>query len=291
MTSQSLGLLYDPVPSAATIALRSAFAAVFYSVLHIVAKTIAAQSIHPKIWNAFSNRDKSILAEKVCSTVNSLFIGGAGLYFVLVSDAFANADLFATYPPELDWVFPQLVGYTIYDTATMYLQGDWPMAMWIHHYMTLYATFGMPIYRRLAVLVVYFFITELTASIQNVIWFHQNVDPSALLSPETEAVELLKLKAKRSRTYAQLLFVRVCGFLFFRTWVVPYLLYLIPVLSGGWIPFVQTLRNEPLGLSIPAVLMFSMFGYINADWTIMAVRAWQRKTRGTAKDAKDAKEQ
>ncbi|KAI9204537.1 uncharacterized protein BJ171DRAFT_97402 [Polychytrium aggregatum] len=190
-----------------TCLFRGLLFTIAYSAVHVgIVKVAVAANLEWFVplatYRSLSHRNQIFTAEKVCSSIHALATGSLAGYLVL-SGAFRNANIFTTYPPLLDWIYPHLAGYTLYDMGTMYLQQASHWTMWLHHYMTFYCCLLMPHYRACAIISTYYMVSELTAIFQNCLWFYQFVWNPAVAPLADETSSAASLDSSRISTEAE----------------------------------------------------------------------------------------
>lgn len=140
----------------------------FCTVTH-VASRFAWRTVLPKYYS-IPFADRVSLSEKVLSSIHGFVVGSAAINHVFVENYWAT-DLITVYPMTLDWIYSFSAGYEIYDLATMALQRDNSIAMWVHHSLILIGYYMVMSYKRMAFVSTIMLITELTVLPSNLHWY------------------------------------------------------------------------------------------------------------------------
>ncbi|KAI9146452.1 TLC domain-containing protein [Paraphysoderma sedebokerense] len=243
---------------------------VFYSVVHVIMDRLFRFVLSNDKYNSFSRRDRIYLAEKICSTINSLYVGVWSAYVIFVQKAY-DKDVFTPYPKLGHSVLSHLFGYTIYDIATMIMQRDKDVSMWIHHIAGAYGTGLMMYFKQASFYPILFGVTELTASFNNLVWYIENVTTQGRLHPQ----------------YKNAMVLRALSFIAFRVWVFPFSYYYTLKTCNFDVNMVWTkIRNLHPVVSVLSVLNVHMIGVLNTGWTYAVCKLACRALTGRMKPKK-----
>ncbi|KAJ9065423.1 hypothetical protein DSO57_1019751 [Entomophthora muscae] len=175
-----------------------------------------------KAVEALNENDRIDLPEKIPSCINGLITGLLGLYVIFWDCAF-KFDVINPYPPILDTLFSNYVGYTIYDLCIMSTKTKEDSTMWIHHIVGLVGASLMPFFQKGAFFPVLFTITEVTVIPGNLVWLLQ------------------RLNKKDTSLYEVALALRAAAFIVFRPFAAPFCLYYAFNNPGPLAPYAATI--------------------------------------------------
>mmetsp|Transcript_15454 Transcript_15454/g.60417 ORF Transcript_15454/g.60417 Transcript_15454/m.60417 type:complete len:331 (-) Transcript_15454:65-1057(-) len=205
--------------------------------------------------------DRVSLSEKVLSSIHGFVVGTAAINHVFVENLWAT-NLIRVYPLSLDWIYSFSAGYEIYDLATMAMQRDSSIAMWVHHTLILIGYSLVMSYRRMAFVSTIMLITELTVLPSNLHWY------------------LKTLGQKDTRAFHFNQGLRLWSFIVLRLFTAPYVLY--ELLKQGS----EVLVNEDAVTVAAAFLIPALLGMMNIYWTKTMYTLYSRRTRLRDKIAK-----
>ncbi|KAJ3086495.1 hypothetical protein HK102_013025 [Quaeritorhiza haematococci] len=272
--------------------LESFAAFVMYSTLHLLAVWFFRSSgvVSSETLKQLSRKNRILMSEKVASSVNALIMGLFGIYMMFVQNSF-KTNVFTEYPPLLDHLLCNFVGYTIYDVITMaYAGSHW--TMWLHHGVCLYAAIGIMYWRQGAFWNALFTVTELTALAHNMVWYiqyvggerPQNRGKRIVHKPSTSAADKKDAMSEDcdkddaptatkseipSRLLTTFLVLRALSFLVFRSWIAPYAIYHPIRVSGGWTPFLRDFLELPIGVMVGIPIVLGSMSLLNTVWTVV----------------------
>jgi hypothetical protein len=224
----------------------------------LLSDTVKSGPLSPKMTRYIFQKSKSNFSqERVCSTINAAFIGGMGLYLLVINDLFD--DPWESFPVQLEIMYPVFMGYCLYDMVTMFYQTQhW--SMWVHHIMGVSGSFFMMWGRTGAYYTVWFMITELTAIFDNMNWYFKT-----LYMPDIEP--------ESKRKWDKFLAVcRATSFVITRLPIGPYSLYKSTFKFKDDIGLLNQWMSLPLTISIPGSLLILLFSFLNTAWTLVLIK-------------------
>ncbi|KAI3649629.1 hypothetical protein MP228_005261 [Amoeboaphelidium protococcarum] len=268
-----------------------------YGLLHLVSRQLIHRALGKNRLAMLSNVEKVYLVEKVCSSVNSLVTGFAGLRAILPflfgqqMRYVHTFGIFQYYPASLTHILSSYVGYSIYDMAVMLFQTfyDEDLIMWAHHFVGLMGAFLMMLFRRASYFPVAFLISEITVFPTNIVWYIKTLQKCGY-----RFKPLIQHQAYNLRNVS---------FLAFRTFLAPVCLYyawtqidsaidLKNAFNSGFSQLgfdakvkiiLNQVRELPLVVSVGTVFNMATLGWMNFYWTMMALKSAlksQKKTGG-----------
>ncbi|KAI8621134.1 hypothetical protein BC830DRAFT_1095967 [Chytriomyces sp. MP71] len=185
-------------PTLLTLAFRVCVFMNIYCIIHVFVDSLYARAAAARFRLSFSERIS--VAEKVCSSLNAIYTSSAAFTIIFwradfnpsaftgaqctspmstILNVYPTAPANATYLGsflDADWFLPAYIGYSIYDCATMYFQGDNHWSMWVHHLVGIYGAAGNLRVRSLSALSTFAMGTEITAFFVNLVWYAETLN-------------------------------------------------------------------------------------------------------------------
>ncbi|KAI9015570.1 hypothetical protein DFJ74DRAFT_680800 [Hyaloraphidium curvatum] len=289
--------------------------------LHYAADRVFVRLFGSRVVDRLSRKDRLHMDEKVCSTANSVMLSVSSILVCFRDQAFRPPGaVFDAYPPLVDDMFSNYLGYVLYDAIVMHLQGGEHWTMWLHHAMGISGALTILTHRQLVYFPVFFGLTELTAFTTNMLWYVQKIYPlylaeyaprranadgiaaksatkgaastSSTAPPVPQATSFSSRSAHISsdpravKLLSATLFTRALSFFVFRVWVFPYTLYYAFGNVGGVRPFLERFKEMPFMVKLLTVTNVTLMGSLNFIWTFWITMKWrgfEKKRREAAK--------
>lgn len=275
----------------------SAFFTLAYSVLHLVAdRFVIPRRVGHKLLDSLDRERRIYLSEKyefplpnilfksfprICSTLNALIVGGAGVYYSVIQPHFRGTEgIIDRYPHSFHWFFSSYVGYSVYDMLAMLAVGGEHWTMWMHHLIGAAGAFLMMLYRQAAYFPIVFTITELSVIPTNWLWALRTLQ----VSPQSSQYRVAHM-------------TRSIAFLGFRTFLAPVCLwYAWQQVGGPNLPATEKLQvwrqivgRLPWVISAGTIFNVGFLGGLNLWWTMtvgrgVLKRILQRRAPSTPND-------
>jgi hypothetical protein len=191
--------------------------------------------------------ERLYLAELVPSTVHALLMAGAATYFV--SSDLWKADMVEPYDERLSWVFAFSAGYSIHDSIVCALHGE-HFTMYAYHIVMAIGATGMSLYKRTALVPIFFYLSEWSVPVQNALY----------LAEKTQASPVV---------VRALLILRMVMFLLFRTAQLPSFAFLLHSRGFSFFDAMSKVHVGIAGLTVANVLLLTA---LNSVWTLALLR-------------------
>eukprot|EP00732_Lithocolla_globosa_P006612 Lithocolla_globosa_v1_NODE_7788_length_900_cov_9.216568.p1 type:complete len:267 gc:universal NODE_7788_length_900_cov_9.216568:37-837(+) len=223
------------------------------SCCHFISKK-ALQNIPHSL---LSPADILAFPNKVVSTIHGVTLGLLACKLVFLEKLWKK-DVILPYSFECDTLFAGILGNALYDVLLMSFRKE-PIAMWMHHLITMQGCFAITYFRQAAFFPVAFAITEVTILPTNILW----------------VFDKFKFKDTRQVLFHSVLLFRLITYMVIRCFTVPLIVAhttRVENMDNFW------KKVETLHWFIPfaTCLNMSVMGSLNFYWTYKMLQSYSR---------------